>query len=265
MIYKIEKIFNNITISTNGYIKDREQLDYLIKKLLERRIIISNDVSLIEKYIIDYPLNFEQFCSYMRQIYKLDIEKQIENKIYTFEENFSKILRFLNFYSYSNLNSEDIYSILLNLNTNIENTNESILNMQKNEFLLRNLRDDIQKFLWEKLFDNESNQDELKNPDYFIPDPYEYHRIMQGKIEYEYEIIKTKKIHTDSKLKQKKEKKIKIEKAFCADRDIPIQAWKIPNRYFDREILAEFYYKCEALRELILSKYFQLFLFITTF
>ena len=86
---------------------------------------------------------------------------------------------------------------------------------------------------------------------------------MQQKIEYEYEIIRTKRIHYSAeKIKVLKiiKNKLIIEKANCADRDIPVECWKIPNNFFDNELISNLYYKCEGLRELLLSKYFQKFI-----
>ena len=49
------------------------------------------------------------------------------------------------------------------------------------------------------------------------------------------------------------------EKLFF-ERNISILCYKIPNSYYDKEILENFFFQCEAGRELILSKYFQKFL-----
>jgi hypothetical protein len=261
MLYKIQQIFERITFSSDGMIKDKEHLDLLNRKLLERKIIIEHDIPLINKYIVDFPFNFEQFCFYIRQIFKLDIENQLENKISSYDDCLSKIIKYLNFYSYSELSADDLYEVLSNLNFNLDNINSSMRNIQKVDFLLKNIRDDIQKFLWERIDESEVSQNENNNPEFFIHDAVEYHQKMQAKIEYEYEIIRTKRIHfnTDPSRVIKKIKKIQIEKARCADRDIPIQTWKVPNNFFDRELLTGFFYKCEALRELLLSKYFQKF------
>jgi hypothetical protein len=86
---------------------------------------------------------------------------------------------------------------------------------------------------------------------------------MQQKIEYEYEIIRTKRIHYSAdkiKILKIMKNKIVVEKANCADRDIPVECWKIPNNFFDNEVISSLYYKCESLRELLLSKYFQKFI-----
>ena len=262
MIYKLQQIFNKITLNTNLLIKGKEQFDQFLKKLLERKILIEHDIPILNKYIIDFPVSFEQFCAYIEQIYKLDIEHQIESKFENFNDTFSKVVKYLNFYSYDKLTNDDISEILKTYQTNQNDLNNIITNFKKIDFLLKNIRDDLQKFLWDKIYENEPLQNIKDNPEFFIIDPSEYQQKMQAKIEYEYEIIKTKKVHYNSdKVKLiKKVKKIKVERAFCADRDIPIQCWKIPNNFFDRELLSNFYCNCEALRELLLSVYFQKFL-----
>lgn len=268
MIYKIQQIFEKMSSQSNNVLKDKEQLGHFTRKLLERKIIIEHDIPLINKFVLDFPVDFNQFCAYIRQIFKLDIEQQLESKTLSFEECLNKILKFLNFYSYENLNSDDLYEILKNLNLNIENIRNSLKNIHKVDFLLKNIRDDIQKFLWDKIYENGENQTENANPEFFITDASEYQQKMQAKIEYEYEITRTKKVHfnylesgnskQNSQISKKLEK-ILVEKAHCSDRDIPIQSWKIPNSFFKRGTLSEFYYKCEALRELTLSRYFQKF------
>ena len=60
--------------------------------------------------------------------------------------------------------------------------------------------------------------------------------------------------------KQKQLKEITCEEVLCSERNISILCYKIPNSYYDKEILENFFFQCEAGRELILSKYFQKFL-----
>ena len=47
---------------------------------------------------------------------------------------------------------------------------------------------------------------------------------------------------------------------YCSDRNIPINCYTIQNGYFDRKKLENFYFLCEASRELLLSKYYPNFL-----
>ena len=50
MLYKLQKIFETLTEKTQGKITDPEHLDYLIKKLLESKLMIEHDIELIKKY-----------------------------------------------------------------------------------------------------------------------------------------------------------------------------------------------------------------------
>jgi hypothetical protein len=52
ILYKLNKIFESQTINSQGLIKDKEHLNHLLKKLIERQILIQHDIPLIEKYII---------------------------------------------------------------------------------------------------------------------------------------------------------------------------------------------------------------------
>ena len=99
-------------------------------------------------------------------------------------------------------------------------------------------------------------------------DPEDYQFKYQEKILYEYELIRVKKFHIKGNLnmpenlesKQKQLKEITCEEVLCSERNISILCYKIPNSYYDKEILENFFFQCEAGRELILSKYFQKFL-----
>jgi len=259
MLNKFHKIFSAVTLKSNSQIKDKEQLDYLLHKLKERKIIVDHDLSLIKKNIIDFPLNFAQACSCIRQIFLLDIEKQIESKINSVDENFQKMMRFLHFFSPEELGSEDLKILLTNLNFELENFKEIARNLNKNEILLRNIRFDTKHFLWERILENIQLQNESDNSDFFITDSTEYQTKMKNRIDYEFEIIRTRSIQMNSDKTRliKKLKKVKIERVFCADRDIPILCWKVPSNFYDKEIMNKMYFKCEALRELILSKHFQ--------
>lgn len=83
----------------------------------------------------------------------------------------------------------------------------------------------------------------------------------KSKIEYEYDIIRTKKVYEKLKVKPKIHLNvIEILKHYCCDRNIPIEIWKVPNNYFCEEVFNTIYNTSEALRELLLSKYFVKFM-----
>lgn len=261
MIYKLQTIFNKLTADNHNLLINHQQLHDLLKKLVDRKIFIEQDIFLIEKYIIDFPCNFEQFCCYLKNIFKLDIENSLNKQITNFDETLGKISQFLIFYSHdnpNNFNNEDLYEILKNLKFSLENLDESVKNIKKVDLLIKNIRDDIQKFLWDGIYENKNLDNDNKFP---YEDADDYQTKMKERINYEYEIIKTKRIHYNSEKAKliRKIKKVLVEKAICSDREIMIQTWKIPNNYFDKELLENFYNKCEALKELILSKYFQKF------
>jgi len=182
-------------------------------------------------------------------------------KINNMSQLFNRITQFINLYDIHKLNNEDIYDLMKSINTSLSHCSDTLNSINQIDFLLRNIRDEIQKFLWEPILININNQTELKNPDFFFEDSKDYQQKMLSKIEYEYEIIRTKKVYygNERKLFKKIKNQIIVEKMTCADRDISIETWKIPNNFFDNEILSKFYYKCEASRELLLSKYFQKF------
>lgn len=270
MIYKIARIFKSLTDSSQGKILNKSQLDSLPNKLLERRIIIQHDLGLLKLYIVDFPFDFDGFCNLARQIFRVDLENSLQMKLANCEELTSRIFKFLYFFSVDELNHDDLYEVLQNLNYNLSEIKQNLNSLSKVDFLLKNIRDDLDKFLWDKI---QGEKQKFKNStshaaDLVFTDSYEYQKFFQTKIEYEYEIIRTRKVHFIdsnhnntylSSLLNKKSKKIHQLKAICADRDIPILAYVIPQTFFDSKLLKVFFCKCEALRELLLSKHFQKF------
>ena len=261
MFKKLQRIFENECQKHHGLVVDNEHFDELIKKLMFRKLVIEHDIPILKKYIIEYPFNFNQFISYLRQIFKLEIEHKIIRKFNSMTLLFQRVTQFINLYDINKLNNEDVYDLMKSLNTSLGHCNDTLTSINQIDFLLKNIRDEIQKFLWEPILLNIDRQTEKNNPDFFFEDSKDYQHKMLAKIEYEYEIIRTKKVYYGSERKvfKKIKNQIIVEKMTCADRDIPLETWKIPNNFFDSEILAKFFYKCEASRELLLSKYFQKF------
>jgi len=262
MINKIQNIFEKETLNTNGKILTNDQFELLKNKLINRKIIIEHDLILFKKFIIDFPFNFDEFCSYIKQIYKFEIEKQINSEFIQLEEIEEKIFKFLNFYSIDKLDNISLSNVLKNLNLSLEHTSEILTKLKQVNFLFKSVRDDYNKFLWEKIYQNIKNQNEVKNPDFFIENSQVYQNLNKQKIEYESNIIKVTRIHynIDRSVKIKKFKQILIEKAYCTERRMPIESWKIPNEFYDKDTLEKFYNKCKASNELVLSKHFQKFL-----
>ena len=69
-MYKLIKIFQEIAGNSDGEIRDKQQLDNLTNKLLERKVIIDQDRKLFDIHIKDFPINFEQLMNYIITIYK---------------------------------------------------------------------------------------------------------------------------------------------------------------------------------------------------
>jgi hypothetical protein len=269
-MYKLEKIFQESTANTNGEIKDQQQLDNFANKLLERKVIIEQDRHLFNIHIKDFPISFEQLMNYIITIYKLEIEKTIQHKITEHENTLTHIIQFLDFLrdkTNNKLNAEDICKILDSFLQNRNSIESSLTNFNKCLFIINSIHDDIKKFLWEKIYETMENKgkDFYEKLDILNDNPSEYQFKMQEKIQEEYEIIRVKGFNPKENIRLpenriKTFKKISIEEARCADRNIPIWVYKVPNTYYDKNILESFYFQCEATRELLLSKYFQKFI-----
>ena len=265
MMSKLKKVFDAVTTDTKGYITDKQQFDYLTTRLLERKLIIEQDEKLFNIHIKDFPISFNNFTNYIMQIYKLDIENMIEIKSKSHEEILNQINKFMSFLSTSSLTNEDIVAILSSLIKNEKMISNSITNFKKSQFIIKSIRDDIQKFVWERIYQTMENKGEdfYQMLDVTSNDADEYQQKNQEKIQFEFEIIRVKKFHDkgNSVIKGKENNNaITAKEAFCSDRNIPIQCVRIPNIFYDKNILESFYFKCEASKELLLSKYFQKFL-----
>ena len=165
-MFKLQKIFQEITENTNGEIKDKQQLDELANKLLERKVIIEQDRKLFDIHIKDFPINFDQLMNYIITIYKLEIEKVIHHKITEHQETLEHIINFLNFLrdkTDNKLNPEDISKILDSFLQNKSSIENAINNLNKSLFIINSIHDDIKKFLWEKIYATMEN----KSPDFF--------------------------------------------------------------------------------------------------
>ena len=88
------KIFEEVTGGQDGEIKEKQQLDNLMNRLLERKVIIEQDKKLLDIHIKDFPINFEQLLNYIITIYKLEIEKVIHHKITEHQETLDHIINF---------------------------------------------------------------------------------------------------------------------------------------------------------------------------
>ena len=180
------------------------------------------------------------------------------------------IIHFLDFLrdkTNNKLNAEDICQILDSFLKNRASIESAIKNFDKSLFIINSIHDDIKKFLWEKISETKENksQEFYEKLDIIYDNPSEYQFKMQEKIQEEYEIIRVKGFNSKENIRLPENrikifKKITKEEARCADRNIPIWVYKVPNTYYDKNILEAFYFQCEATRELLLSKYFQKFI-----
>ena len=269
-MYKLKIIFDEKTQNTNKEIRNQQQLEDFTNQLLERKVIIVQDKNLFNIHIKDFPISFEQLMNYIITIYKLEIEKQIQHKITEHEETLNHIIQFLDFLrdkTNNKLTAEDICKILDSFLQNRELLQGALKNFDKSLFLINSLHDDIKKFLWEeinKAMENKGN-DFYEKLDVTYDNPSEYQFKMQEKIQDEYEIIRVKGFNPKENIRLPENrikifKRISKEEARCADRNIPIWVYKVPNTYYDKNILEAFFFQCEATRELLLSKYFQKFI-----
>lgn len=278
MIYKIQRLFEKFTSTSSGKIISLEELNNFLLILKRRKIIIEHDIDIIKKFIIDFPITFENLCSYICQIYQLEIEKNISNQLNNNMTSMSNLFSFLTkIGGVEVLNNQETSKLLSDLNYVKSTYIKAKKNFKNVKFDILNLREEIYRIVWEpikhqfELVNKKYCSDDKKNlssetidlvEENMISNALEYQVRNKSKIENEYDIIKTKKVYFDNinhVYKPRMYYKIAIEKTFCADRGIPIETWRIPFNYFDSKILSRFYYKCEAQRELLLSKHFQKF------
>ena len=188
MLFKLEEVFKSKTNASGNIIKDHQQFEDLKEKLKERKIIIEQDSKLFDKHIKNFPITFENLINYIKEIYKIDIENLIEHKIENHNEILNNINRFLLFLRSSNneITNNDVVQILTSLIKNNDNLDKTILNFNKSHFIITNIHDDIQKFLWEKIYQTKENKTEefFKELDITFNDPEEYQFKYQEKILY---------------------------------------------------------------------------------
>ena len=112
---KLKKVFDAVTIGTNGMITNKQELDYLISKLQKRKIIIEQDAKLFDIHIKDFPLTLPNFINYVLQIYRLDIENLLALKANDHETVLNSINKYISFLSTASLTNEDIVALLSSL------------------------------------------------------------------------------------------------------------------------------------------------------
>lgn len=149
-MYKLQKIFQEVTGDIKGEIKDSQELSNLTNKLLERKVIIEQDRKLFDIHIKDFPINFDQLMNYIITIYKLEIEKIIHHKISEHQETLDHIINFLNFLrekTENKLTPEDISRILDSFIQNKISIENAITNFDKSLFIINSIHDDIKIFM----------------------------------------------------------------------------------------------------------------------
>lgn len=297
---RINTHFNLYTSSnSDNSILSLEQFNDFINFLKTKESIIDQDYPLLNKYIKEFPINFDQLCGYIKQIYKFEIEDKININLINLKTSIEFIINLAD----SNVLKEDntiIYKLLECLLKSNQEMNESVKKITESKKRILNIKEDILRLVWRPILNMEVyyselyriyeesnlrkssqvNENENLNgttkmnllsntmiifyKESRIQNSYEYSSLMRDKIEYEFEIIKTRKvIQPNKQIKQSmklKSSKVIIEILSCADKDIPIEVYKVPFNFYDEKTIESIYNMSDALKELLLSKYFKKFL-----
>lgn len=276
MFAKLNKYFEKFSNNTDGRILTKTDFKDFLFYIEDKGVIIEHDIPLLKKYVTEFPFNFQKFCNYIKQIFEYDLEQKFKANIDLAIDSFGHLYTYLNSSSFESL--DNLHKLLVKLNKNLKDINKTNLNLKEAKEKLINRKEEIKRLLWIPMNNNknlllplintnkskDSISDDLNSTleATYLRTPSQYQITYKPKIEYEYNIIKTKKVYLDTVNTVGKPRmfyKFEIDKYTCSDRDIPIETWKIPANYYSKDILNLFYYKCEGLRELLLSKYFQKF------
>lgn len=168
MLNKLQSLFSTVTSSDASQLTSKDKLNDLIAIMISRKIINEQDSDMLKLHVTDFPIDFEHFIASIRQIYSLDIEKQINYKIIEFNKIKAQNQNFLNIFGMEALSNEDLFELMTIANKSYENLENSVKQLKRSEFVISNLRDEVVNFLWNPILENAREQTEEDNPEFFV-------------------------------------------------------------------------------------------------
>lgn len=253
--FKLKQVFHEAADNKDDVVPDAETWNYLLALMMRKRLASVQDVNSLERVQPSFPLTFETFIQTITQAFGDRSLKNLEISLDDSREQLENCRTLVNMMNVKFLNKDELYqlaNLLYQCSKKSKDSETALARILKD---IHGYSEDVFGFVWDKIYTQVSPDGGLSQ----IKLPHTYIRQEKAALEKEFQQRRVRGVHYRKQaikvLKVDEETGIVKEIAYCADKDFPVENYKIPKEFPHYEVLTQFFNQIGATKELLFSKY----------
>lgn len=258
--FKLRQVFQEAADNRDDVIPDAQTWNYLLALMMRRRLANKHDVSMLENVQPSFPLDFDTFVQTITQSFGDKALKNLEVAIDDSREQLENCRTLINMMNVKLLTKDELYQLANIVYQCSRKSKEAEKALAKILNDIHGYSEDVFGFVWDKiLYDPSNTTGGPVNILAQIKLPHQYIKQEKAALEKEFASKRVRGVHYRKQavkvLKTYSDTGIIREIAYCADKDFPVENWKIPKEFPHYEVLTAFFNQIGATKELLFSKY----------
>ena len=222
-------------------VPDAQTWNYLLALMMRKRLASVQDVTALERVQPSFPLTFETFIQTITQAFGDRSLKNLEIALDDSREQLENCRTLVNMMNVKFLKKDELYqlaTLLYHCSQKSKQSEEALAKILKD---IHGYSEDVFGFVWDKVYTSASPDGGLGS----IKLPHTYIRQEKAALEKEFQPRRVRGVHYRKQavkvLHVDDNTGIVKEVAYCADKDFPVENYKIPKEFPHYEVLTQFF------------------------
>ena len=249
--FKLRQVFREAADNRDDVVPDAQTWNYLTALMLRNRLASVKDVELLERYRPSFPLDFDSFIRTVQQAFGDQQLKRLEVTVDDAKEQLENCRTLINMMNIKFLSKDELHQLANIVHQCSKRSQAAEQALHKVLTDIHGYSEDVFGFVWDKIYGPALDVAQIKLPHAYIKQE-------KAALEKEFAQRRVRSVHYRKqaiKILKTYETGIVKEVAFCADRDFPVECYKIPKEFPHYEVLTQFFNQIGATKELLFSKY----------
>lgn len=195
--------------------------------LILKKLATVKDTQTLDRYKPCFPLDFETFLKTVQQAFGDKSIKSLEKNIDDSREQLENCRTLVNMMNLKLLSKDELFNLSNIVYTCHKSSMGAESSLKQIERAIQPLSEDVFGFVWDKIYRSYDLLGDIKLPHTYI-------RQEKAALEKEFQFKRVRQVHyrnKEIKVLKVYESGIIKELAYCADKDFPVENYKIPREF----------------------------------
>ena len=253
---KLRYQFQKKTEKTGGVIQTEPEWTAFKTLITKLGLLTAADVKILEQSKPTFPCDFSCLAATITQVSKIPHMTEVSDNLVELEYCLTQVRGVLESWNVETLPPKDLAQLLIIIKENRDTFHEAHRTIKQIEKETKHASEDILFHVFDKVFAKLQKEEPAKSAIEFQENEYtfiekNFHEMRVRAVQYRNRAVRVLKAYDNGAV---------VQLGFDAEKDTPVEVWKIPHDFDDFEFYTQFLHTISAQHQLILSKNFSNYL-----